>query len=119
VKRAYQVVDVFTGKALLGNPVAVVLDAEGLDTGNMQRIARWTNLSRRPSCCLRPKLRLISACGYSRLGVSCRSPDIPRLAAPTRRWRPGAFGCTTVGWSSSAAAGWSRSRSRGPDRTVA
>ena len=30
---------------LLGNPVAVVLDAEGLDTERMQAIARWTNLS--------------------------------------------------------------------------
>jgi PhzF family phenazine biosynthesis protein len=43
--RAYKVVDVFTTKPLLGNPVAVVLDAEGLDTGQMQAIARWTNLS--------------------------------------------------------------------------
>jgi PhzF family phenazine biosynthesis protein len=38
-------VDVFTTKPLLGNPVAVVLDAEGLDTTQMQAIARWTNLS--------------------------------------------------------------------------
>jgi PhzF family phenazine biosynthesis protein len=45
VKRAYRVVDVFTDTALLGNPVAVVLDAEGLDMDAMQRIARWTNLS--------------------------------------------------------------------------
>jgi len=45
VKRAYKVVDVFTDTALLGNPVAVVLDAAGLDTDAMQRIARWTNLS--------------------------------------------------------------------------
>jgi PhzF family phenazine biosynthesis protein len=45
VKRAYKVVDVFADTAFLGNPVAVVLDAEGLDTDTMQRIARWTNLS--------------------------------------------------------------------------
>lgn len=43
--RAYKVVDVFTSKPFLGNPVAVVLDAEGLDTEQMQAIARWTNLS--------------------------------------------------------------------------
>jgi len=43
--RTYKVVDVFTRSPLLGNPVAVVLDAEGLDTSAMQRIARWTNLS--------------------------------------------------------------------------
>lgn len=28
-----------------GNPVAVVLDAEGLDDGKLQRFANWTNLS--------------------------------------------------------------------------
>ncbi len=43
--RKYKVVDVFTHKPLLGNPVAVVLDADGLDAAAMQRIARWTNLS--------------------------------------------------------------------------
>lgn len=43
--RDYKVVDVFTSRPLLGNPVAVVLDADGLDTSTMQHIARWTNLS--------------------------------------------------------------------------
>lgn len=43
--RSYKVVDVFTSTPLLGNPVAVVMDAEGLDTAQMQAIARWTNLS--------------------------------------------------------------------------
>jgi PhzF family phenazine biosynthesis protein len=38
-------VDVFTDRPFLGNPVAVILDADGLDTTTMQRIARWTNLS--------------------------------------------------------------------------
>lgn len=45
MKRAYKVIDVFTDRPLLGNPVAVVLDAQDLDTTAMQRIARWTNLS--------------------------------------------------------------------------
>jgi|SRR5471032_113893 len=45
MKRTYKVVDVFTDQALRGNPVAVLLDAEGLDTEEMQAIARWTNLS--------------------------------------------------------------------------
>lgn len=45
MKRAYKVVDVFTARPLLGNPVAVILDADGLDTEAMQAIARWTNLS--------------------------------------------------------------------------
>src|ERR1051325_9312742 len=43
--RSYKQVDVFTDRPFLGNPVAVVLDGEGLDDGEMQRIARWTNLS--------------------------------------------------------------------------
>jgi PhzF family phenazine biosynthesis protein len=43
--RAYKVVDVFSSAPLLGNPVAVVLDAEGLASEQMQAIARWTNLS--------------------------------------------------------------------------
>ena len=45
MKRAYKVVDAFSSVPLLGNPVAVVLDAEGLDDSQMQAIARWTNLS--------------------------------------------------------------------------
>ncbi|WP_391488062.1 PhzF family phenazine biosynthesis protein [Leclercia tamurae] len=39
MKRRYVVADVFTDKPFLGNPVAVVLDAEGLSTEQMQRIA--------------------------------------------------------------------------------
>lgn len=38
-------VDVFGASALLGNPVAVVVDAEGLSDETMARFARWTNLS--------------------------------------------------------------------------
>ncbi|NML18301.1 PhzF family phenazine biosynthesis protein [Azohydromonas caseinilytica] len=41
----FKQVDVFTAVPFRGNPVAVVLQAEGLDTEAMQRIARWTNLS--------------------------------------------------------------------------
>jgi PhzF family phenazine biosynthesis protein len=45
VRRRFQQVDVFSHEPLRGNPVAVVLDAEGLTTEQMQRLARWTNLS--------------------------------------------------------------------------
>lgn len=38
-------VDVFTSVPFKGNPVAVVLDADGLTPGQMQQIASWTNLS--------------------------------------------------------------------------
>lgn len=43
--RPFMQVDVFTGTPYRGNPVAVVLDADGLADDEMQRIARWTNLS--------------------------------------------------------------------------
>ena len=41
----FQQVDVFTDVPFKGNPVAVVLDAEGLPATEMQAIANWTNLS--------------------------------------------------------------------------
>ncbi|MFO1252490.1 MAG: PhzF family phenazine biosynthesis protein [Inhella sp.] len=43
--RRYTVVDVFTATPLKGNPLAVVVDAEGLSDAQMQAFARWTNLS--------------------------------------------------------------------------
>ncbi|HEY8583466.1 MAG TPA: PhzF family phenazine biosynthesis protein [Capillimicrobium sp.] len=43
--RRFQQVDVFSAEPGLGNPVAVVHDADGLDAEAMQRFARWTNLS--------------------------------------------------------------------------
>lgn len=38
-------VDVFTSEPFLGNPVAVVVGAEGIADEKMQQIAAWTNLS--------------------------------------------------------------------------
>ncbi len=43
--RRFRLVDVFSETPFLGNPVAVVLDADGLATDEMQRITRWMNLS--------------------------------------------------------------------------
>ncbi len=43
--RRFRQVDVFATVPYAGNPLAVVLDAEGLDDELMQRFARWTNLS--------------------------------------------------------------------------
>jgi len=43
--RRFQTLDVFTETALAGNPLAVVLDAEGLDAAQMQAIAAEFNLS--------------------------------------------------------------------------
>ncbi|MGO4235325.1 PhzF family phenazine biosynthesis protein [Pseudarthrobacter sp. YAF2] len=43
--RPFHQVDVFAGNAYRGNPLAVVLDAHGLDAATMQHFANWTNLS--------------------------------------------------------------------------
>ena len=43
--RPFQQVDVFTAKPLRGNPLAVVLDGEGLSDTQMQAFAAWTQLS--------------------------------------------------------------------------
>jgi PhzF family phenazine biosynthesis protein len=45
VARPFSQVDVFTSAPYHGNPVAVVLDGDGLPTGEMQRFAHWMNLS--------------------------------------------------------------------------
>lgn len=42
--RRYLQLDVFADRPGAGNPLAVVLDAEGLDDADMQAIARWTRL---------------------------------------------------------------------------
>jgi PhzF family phenazine biosynthesis protein len=43
--RPFSQVDVFTSTPYRGNPVAVVLDGDGLSTEQMQRFANWMNLS--------------------------------------------------------------------------
>lgn len=41
----FKQVDVFTSQRFKGNPVAVVLEGDGLSDEQMQQIAHWTNLS--------------------------------------------------------------------------
>jgi PhzF family phenazine biosynthesis protein len=76
--RACKFVDVFTSRPLLGNPVAVVLDAEGLDTDRMQAIARWTNLSE--TTFLLPPER--AGADY-RLRIFTPAAELPFAAHPT------------------------------------
>jgi PhzF family phenazine biosynthesis protein len=45
VARPFSQVDVFTSTPYRGNPVAVVLDGDGLPAEEMQRFAHWMNLS--------------------------------------------------------------------------
>ena len=47
----FQQVDAFTARPFFGNPVAVVLGADGLSSAAMQRIAAWTNLSETTFVC--------------------------------------------------------------------
>jgi PhzF family phenazine biosynthesis protein len=44
-KYQYRQVDVFTSQPLKGNPLAVVVAADGLSEGQMQAFANWTHLS--------------------------------------------------------------------------
>ncbi len=45
MKVAFKQVDVFTSSAFKGNPLAVIMDAQGLSDAQLTAIARWTNLS--------------------------------------------------------------------------
>lgn len=45
MQRPFRQVDVFTDSPYRGNPVAVVLESEGLADAQMQRFAHWMNLS--------------------------------------------------------------------------
>lgn len=45
MRRPFSQVDVFTATPYAGNPVAVVLDGQGLSEEAMQRFAHWMNLS--------------------------------------------------------------------------
>jgi PhzF family phenazine biosynthesis protein len=44
-RRSFSQVDVFTAEPYRGNPLAVVVDGDGLTTEQMQQFANWTNLS--------------------------------------------------------------------------
>ena len=50
MRRRYHILDVFTDTKLAGNPLAVVLDSDGLDDAAMQKIAREFNLSETVFC---------------------------------------------------------------------
>jgi PhzF family phenazine biosynthesis protein len=49
--RRFAQVDVFHSGPFSGNPLAVVLDGDGLSTAQMERVARWTNLSETTFVC--------------------------------------------------------------------
>lgn len=84
-------VDVFTDRPFLGNPVAVVMEADALTAETMQRIARWTNLSE-TTFVLRPddpsadyRLRIFTPdrelpfAGHPTLGSACAALATGRI----------------------------------------
>jgi len=74
----FKQVDVFTGRPFLGNPVAVVLDADDIDPAQMQRLAAWTNLSE-TTFVLRPT----SASADYRLRIFAPTVELPFAGHPT------------------------------------
>ena len=72
----FKQVDVFTDRPFLGNPVAVVVGAEGLDTAAMQRIACWTNLSE-------TTFLLRSSVGDYKLRIFTPRQELPFAGHPT------------------------------------
>ena len=72
----FKQVDVFTAKPFLGNPVAVVIGAEALESAQMQRIAGWTNLSE-------TTFLLKSTKGDYRLRIFTPRHELPFAGHPT------------------------------------
>ena len=74
----FKQVDVFTSVPYLGNPVAVVLDAAGIDDATMQRFTDWTNLSE--ATFLLPPTH--AEADY-RLRIFCPGRELPFAGHPT------------------------------------
>lgn len=91
-------VDVFTERALAGNPLAVVLDARGLTDAEMQAVAREMNLSEttfvlpatRPDCAARVRIftpaREVPFAGHPTVGTSWVLATRGHLAPGTARF---------------------------------
>ena len=74
----FKQVDVFTQTPFWGNPVAVVIGADGLSSEEMQRIAAWTNLSE-TTFVLRPS----SPPADYRLRIFTTKQELPFAGHPT------------------------------------
>src|SRR5262249_38606234 len=74
----FKQVDVFTSVPFQGNPVAVVVGAEDLETQAMQRIANWTNLSE-------TTFLLESAVADYKLRIFTPRTELPFAGHPTIR----------------------------------
>ena len=75
---AFQQVDVFSSKPLLGNPLAVVIAADALSDEQMAAFANWTNLSE-TTFLLKPKA---PGADY-RVRIFTREREVPFAGHPT------------------------------------
>ena len=75
---AFRQVDVFTQVPFKGNPVAVVLDGDGLSNETMQAVAHWTNLSETTFVC-----RPTDARADYRLRIFTPRRELPFAGHPT------------------------------------
>ena len=74
----FQQVDVFTAVPFKGNPVAVVLEGDGLSSAEMQAIAGWTNLSETTFVCTPAAAR-----ADYRLRIFTPKSELPFAGHPT------------------------------------
>ena len=77
-QRPFKQVDVFTAVPYRGNPLAVVLDAEGLSDEAMQHFTNWTNLSE--ATFLLPPTQ--AGADY-RVRIFCPGRELPFAGHPT------------------------------------
>ena len=80
--RDFRQVDVFSDRALGGNPVAVVHDAEGLDDEQLAAFARWTNLSE-TTFLLAPSAEGAAGGADYRLRIFTPGGELPFAGHPT------------------------------------
>lgn len=80
--RPFQQVDVFTAAAYRGNPLAVILDGEGLSTEQMQDFTNWTNLSEATFVLSPSEEGRRNAADY-RVRIFCPGRELPFAGHPT------------------------------------
>lgn len=81
-QRPFQQVDVFTDTPFLGNPLAVVLDGEGLSDAQMQGFASWTHLSE-TTFLLPPTAQGAQAGADYRVRIFTPAAELPFAGHPT------------------------------------
>ena len=81
-QRPFKQIDVFSDRPGYGNPVAVVLDAQGLSDSDMRRFAAWTNLSE-TTFLLPPTEAGLAAGADYRLRIFNPNGELPFAGHPT------------------------------------